>query len=112
MRRRERRCSIASSSSLEALSAATGAELTANGEHLGQPFGGRYLPLRWTRRHDRDERGDHAGIERITGKVTCACPKTSRLHATVLGARFVLSTMRGVSTSLVRAIIIRGLLSA
>jgi hypothetical protein len=23
------------------------------------------LPLRWTRRHDRDERGDHAGIERI-----------------------------------------------
>jgi hypothetical protein len=42
-----------------------GAELTANGEHLGQPFGGRCLPLRWTRRHDGHERGDHAGIERI-----------------------------------------------
>ena len=42
-----------------------GAELAANGEHLGQPFGCRRLPLRRTCRHDGDERRDHAGIERI-----------------------------------------------
>src|SRR6266852_6187383 len=36
-----------------------GAELAANGEYLGQPFGGRCLPLRRPRRHDGDERCDH-----------------------------------------------------
>src|ERR1700751_6134337 len=53
IRRRERRCKIRSSSSLEAFSAAY--ELLRC----------RRRPLRWTRWHDADERGDHSGVERI-----------------------------------------------
>jgi hypothetical protein len=47
---RERRCSIASSSSLGGIlgSDFLGAELAANGEHLGQPFGCWRRPLRRT----------------------------------------------------------------
>ena len=51
-----------------------GAELAANGEHLGQPFGCRRLQLRWTCRHDGDERGDHPGIEWIVLRQNPARP--------------------------------------
>ena len=51
-----------------------GAELAANGEHLGQPFGCRRLPLRRTCRHDGDERRDHASIERIVLRQNSARP--------------------------------------
>src|SRR5207247_3992372 len=41
------------------------AELAANSEHLDELLRWRRRPLRWTRRHDADERGDHSGVERI-----------------------------------------------
>jgi hypothetical protein len=42
-----------------------GIELTANREHLGQPFDRRRARLRRPCRHDGDKRCDHARIERI-----------------------------------------------
>src|SRR6516225_9414166 len=41
------------------------AELAANSEHLDELLRCRRRRLRWTRRHDADERGDHSGVERI-----------------------------------------------
>src|SRR5262249_20234311 len=42
-----------------------GTDLTADSEHLGLWCGPRRRPLRWTCRHDGDERRDHTRIERI-----------------------------------------------
>src|SRR6516162_9196856 len=64
MRRRESRCSIVSSSNLEAFSAATFSALSY-GEHLRQPFDRWRARLRRLCRHDGDERGDHTRVERI-----------------------------------------------
>ena len=40
-------------------------------EHLGQPFCCRRLQLRWTRRHDGDERRDHSGIRTPLALANC-----------------------------------------
>src|SRR5262249_16180851 len=49
------------------------AELTANNEHLDELLRCRRRPLRWTRRHDADERSDHSGVERIVLSQNPAC---------------------------------------
>src|SRR5262252_7133272 len=55
----------ASTSRRPCLPAPTSTELTADSEHLGHLCGSRRRPLRWTCRHDGDERRDHTRIERI-----------------------------------------------
>src|SRR6516165_2005643 len=52
-----------------------GTELAANSKHLGHQFGCRRRPLRWTCRHDADERCDHSGIERIVLRQNPARPR-------------------------------------
>src|SRR5262245_15411025 len=77
IRRREGRRNIVSYSSLEAFSAATSsaAEWAADSKRLDPPLGGWRRPLRWTCRHDADERRDHSGMGRIVLRQNSACPR-------------------------------------
>ena len=59
------------------------AELTANNQHLDKLLRYRRRPLRWTRRHDADERRDHSRIEPIVLRQNptrpCKLPKLERI---------------------------------